>query len=385
MKPNFRLSEEPFRRQDTHWFMRLLFRPRSFVSNSPASASLRHVFVFALCFGLGLGRLGAAEPFHWGVNGHPVSQEGYWQVPLDQQLDLVSELGAGWYRCDVSAGAFQASTARLDELLAGAEKRRLRLLPVLLPSETFWHDKASLEEIREGAAAFAKSIVARYRGRITHWELANELDAYAMLRQGETGRDGKLWQWEGSPEGSSAEDYHQGRYERARALIQGLHEGVKAADATAFTLVNTAGWLHHGFIERLVREDRVPFDILAWHWYSEMGDITRVQGKLDLVTLLKGYGKPLWITEINRRDGSKGGSEKEAADYLTTVARQMRDHPAIDAFFVYELLDEPYFGEAGESDYGLVRLTRRPGADWHAGARKPAFEALKSAIISNKQ
>lgn len=327
----------------------------------------------------------ASEPFHWGVNGHPVSQEGYWQVPLDKQLDLVSELGVGWYRCDVSAGAFQASTARLDELLAGAEKRRLRLLPVLLPSETFWHDKASLTEIQQGAAAFAQSMVSRYRGRITHWELANELDAYALIRKGETTRGGKLWQWDGAPDGSSADDYHQGRYERARALIQGLHQGVKAADPAALTIVNTAGWLHHGFIERLVREDRVPFEILAWHWYSEMGDITRVQGKLDLVALLKGYGKPLWITEINRRDGSKGGTETEAADYLATVAQQMREHPDVDAFFVYELLDEPYFGTAGESDYGLIKLTRAPGADWQAGERKPAFDTLRSMIAGEKR
>lgn len=288
--------------------MRLLLRSRFIVLILPVLVSLRHVIMPALCFGLSVNRVDAAEPFHWGVNGHPVSQEGYWQVPLHQQLDLVRELGAGWYRCDISASAFQANTARLDELLAAAEKRGLRLLPVLLPSDAFWHDRASPGEIREGAAAFAKSIVTRYRGRITHWELANELDAHALLRKGETARSGKLWQWDGAPEGSSADDYHSGRYEHARALIQGLHEGVKAADSTALTLVDTAGWLHHGFIERLVRENRVPFDILAWHWYSEMGDMARVQGKLDLITLLKGYGKPLWITEINRRDGSKGGT-----------------------------------------------------------------------------
>lgn len=62
----------------------------------------------------------------------------------------------------------------------------------------------------------------------------------------------------------------------------------------------------------------------------------------------------------------------------------MREHPAIAAFFVYELLDEPYFGEAGESDYGLVRLTRQPGADWQAVAKKPAFKALKSVIMTKK-
>ena len=34
----------------------------------------------------------ATEPFRWGINGHPVSQEGYFQVPIARQLDLVREL-----------------------------------------------------------------------------------------------------------------------------------------------------------------------------------------------------------------------------------------------------------------------------------------------------
>lgn len=325
-----------------------------------------------------------AQPFAWGVNGHPVSQEGYWQVPLTTQLDWVGELGAGWYRCDISASSFQANTARIDELLAEAEKRGLKLLPVLVPGAELTDEKTSPPQLQAAAAGFARAIASRYHGRITHWELGNELDLFALVRKGETTRGGQRWEWDGAPDGSSAEDYHQGRYERARAFIQGLQEGVKSADPAALTLVDTAGWLHHGFIERLVREDRVPFDILAWHWYSEMGDMTKVRGTLDLITLLKGYGKPLWITEINRRDGSKGGREQEAADYLAAAAKQLRKHPAVEAFFVYELLDEPYFGADGESDYGLVKISREGGSGWKGSGKKPAFEALREIIQPQK-
>lgn len=326
----------------------------------------------------------AGEPFHWGVNGHPVSQEAYWQVPLTTQLDLVRELGAGWYRCDISASSFQASTARIDELLGEAEKRGIKLLPVLVPGGELQDEKATPNQIREGAAKFAAMIVGRYKGRLSHWELGNELDLFALVRKGDTTPKGKLWEWDGAPDGSSPDNYHQGRYEKVRAFIQGLHEGVKAADPASKTLVDTAGWLHHGFIERLVREDKVPFDILAWHWYSEMGDMRKVRGELDLITLLQGYGKPLWITEINRRDGSKGGAEKDAAEYLGSTARQLREHPAIQAFFVYELLDEPYFGEGGESDYGLVKITRDGGGPWRTQARKDSFDALKAVIAALK-
>jgi len=342
-------------------------------------AMLRNIFLF---LGL-LSYSSAAESFAWGVNGHPVSQEGYWHVPLEEQLDLVRELKVGWYRIDVSAASFQANTARLDELLAAANKRQLKLLPVLVPGNDLQDDKVPVVKLREAAAAFGQAIVTRYKDHITHWELGNELDGYAMIRKGETTRSGKVWEWDGAPDGSEADDYHSARYERAAAFIGGLLQGVKAADPAAQTLVDTAGWLHYGFVDRLVKEDRVPFDILAWHWYSEMGDMTRVRGQLDLLAKLQSYGKPIWITEINRRDGSKGGTEEEAASYLTATAQQLRSHQAVKAYFVYELLDEPYFGPNGESDYGLVKLSRENGA-WKTGARKPAFGALRKVIESTK-
>lgn len=333
----------------------------------------------ALCGGAAQAQ--GAEPFHWGVNGHPVSQEVYWQVPLATQLDLVAESGASWYRFDLSAEAFHGNTKRVDELLAGAEQRKLRLLPVLCAEPGARSTQATPEQIRAAAAAFAKEVAGRYKGRITHWELNNELDAYALIRKGEKTRSGKLWSW-GDAEGSDPDTYDEGRYQRAKAEIRGLHEGVKAADPHALTIVDTAGWLHYGFIERLVNEDRVPFDILAWHWYSECGDITNVQGKLNLLEYLKRYRSPLWLTEINRRDGSKHGQEAGQADYVRQTAAQLRAQPGVAAYFIYELLDEPCFGTGGESDYGLVHVAKDAAGKWQVDRKKPAFTAFKSALTA---
>jgi hypothetical protein len=317
------------------------------------------------------------EKFAWGVNGHPLSQSGYFDIALSRQADLVAELGAGWYRVDLGEGAFAAGTARFDELLTIAEGRRLRLLPVLLPAGA--DPKAPPEAVRAAAAAYGRLVAGRYKGRISHWELGNELDAVALLHRGDTTRAGATWRW-GDPDGSRPEDYEEGRYRRARAEIEGLAEGVKAADPGALTVVGTAGWLHYGFIERLAGEDRVPFDILAWHWYSEMGDMTRVKGRLDLVAYLARFGKPLWLTEINRRDGSRGGREREEADFISVSVARLRAHPGVRGVFIYELLDEPYFGASGESAYGLVGLARGPEGRWAVGRPKPAFLALQSLI-----
>src|ERR1017187_6159970 len=337
-----------------------------------------------LLFEIAVVGAGAADGggFRWGVNGHPLSQSAYFDVPLAAQVDLVADLGAGWYRVDLDARGFAAETARLDELLTEAERRNIRLLPVLLPSPVIG-EKGSPGEIRAAAFAFARAVAGRYKGRIAHWELGNELDAAALVRRGDRTRSGTLWQW-GDPDGSRPEEFEEGRYQRARAEILGLLEGVKAADPGALGIVDTAGWLHYGFVERLVSEDRVPFDILAWHWYSEMGDIARVQGKLDLVEHLKGYGKPIWLTEISRRDGSKGGKDREQAEYVAQDVARLGANPAIGGLFIYELLDEPYFGEAGESRYGLVEIARDGGGKWGVTRRKPAFDAYRYVIAAQE-
>jgi len=353
-----------------------MFAP-NFLSNVRIS---RRCLAFAAT---ALGASAAENDFQWGVNGHPVTQLGYFDVPLAEQVDLVAESGAGWYRVDLGAGDFAASTARFDELLTDAERRRIRLLPVLSSSPGGRTESATPEQIHAAAAAFARVVAGRYRGRVTHWELGNELDIEALIRKGDRLRDGTRWTW-GDPDGSRPGDYEEGRYQRAKAEILGLGDGVRAADPGAVTLVDTSGWLHYGFIERLVKEDRVPFDILAWHWYSEMGDITRVQGTLDLVGYLKRYGKPLWLTEVSRRTGSGGGGEREFAEFVSHSVARLGANPGIGGLFIYELLDEPYFGEGGESHYGLVEIAGDGRGKWRVTRRKQAFEAYRSVIAAGR-
>jgi hypothetical protein len=323
----------------------------------------------------------ASAPFHWGVNGHPLNQAAYMDVSLAAQLDLVAGLGASWYRCDVDAPVFRDNPARFDALVRAAEKRKIKLLPILLPSPNCQDAEATPKQIHDAARAFAIDIVSRYKGRITHWELGNEYDTYALIHKGEVTQSGLRWTWDSDPDGDSPDAFDPGRCARVKAEFMGLYEGVKAADPAALTIVNTAGWLHYGFIDRLVRENpTVPFDILSWHWYSEMGDMTAVQGRLNLVERLHRYGKPLWITEVNRRNGSKGAKEADEAGYMSRDIARLAANPGIDAVFIYELLDEPYFGPDGESDYGLVTMKQDHDGRWQIAGKKKAFAAYQAVI-----
>lgn len=333
-------------------------------------------FVLAVC-------CASAEDFHWGVNGHPFQQEGYRAVPLAEQLALLTDLGVGWYRNDWSQARFEAAPDTYDAFIEAAARKGIHILPVIFPSLGSSGDAAP-EAIRAASRAFARTVASRYKGKITHWELANERDNLAMIRKGERDRNGRLWEW-GDPAGNKPEHYEEGRYQKVKAELLGLYEGIKEADPEALTIVDSGGWLHYGFFERLVHEDNVPFDILGWHWYSEMGALTREVDGVHVLEQLKSYGKPIWVTEINRRSGSLGGKFHEQAQYLVESAKQALDYPGVDAFFAYELLDEPYFGaDNPESHYGLVEIVKGLDRRWRVRRKKEAFEAYRAIITGNR-
>ena len=323
-----------------------------------------------------------AAELQLGVTGHPFQQEGYRDVPVATQLQWVQRLGAGWYRSDWGSWAGEPEgLARLDTLVDEADRRQIKLLPILFPPVDLDREDDQ-SRIYKTSFEFASRVVEHFKGSIRHWELHNELDLFAMIRKGERMIDGTIWQW-GDPDGSHVKHYHEDRYRRARALLRGLADGVRSADPEAVRMINTGGWLHTGFIKRL-HDDRAPFDVLAWHWYSEMGDITRVRGDFDLLADLTRFGRPIWITEWNRRNGSIGAKgESEQAEYLQQTLLQFRDladRYRLEAVFVYELFDEPYFGpDNGESHYGLIRLRRDALGRWTPGEPKRAFDVLRNS------
>ena len=334
---------------------------------------MRFGICLAACVLACLPALGAIET---GVNGHPLSQEGYLQAPLGAQLDLVKRLGARWYRADWGSDAPGRGVERAETLVREAARRGLQVLPVIFPPVDMARDSEA--SIRQAAREYARALAARFKGRIHVWELHNELDSYAMIRKGEKNARGEVWQW-GDADGRLAEHFEEGRYARARAVLQGLADGIREGNPTARRLINSSGWLHFGFIQRLVA-DGVPFEILGWHWYSEMGDITSAAG-VNALAKITAFGKPIWINEYNRRGGNGGDKgEAEQAAALTAMTRTFAGLSAaypIRALMAYELLDEPYFGpDNPESHYGLVGLRKDAAGRWEPAAEHPAFSAL---------
>lgn len=322
------------------------------------------------------------EPFIFGVNGHPTNQESYKQVkvgtttegvPLLEQLDYIKNMGMTSYRVDVGV-----PSAQFDTLVSEAKKRDIFILPVIFPPVNL-DNEPDLAKIEKISYDYALNFAEKYKNDIPVWELQNEMDNYTQLRKGDM-VNGQPWPYEvWMIDGNTKEQHEEGRSAKVAAMMKGLTNGVHKADPKLKTTIN-AGWLHFGYIQRMV-EAGVNFDILSWHWYSNMGDITKVRGSFDLVAELSKFGKDIWITEGNRWGGDMENTGKEQAEYVEDIIEQMKNVPQIKAYYFYELLDEPYFGNTNpESHFGFYQMKKGDLGTWVVDKAKPAVDAVKNSI-----
>lgn len=321
-----------------------------------------------------------AQNIEFGLNGHPFTQIVFKDVNIKTQLDLVKEIGAKWYRVDVKGDAlYPQRISELKELVVEAKKRGLKVLPIIFPPVAL-NSEDNLVKIYNISFMYSKNLVSKFKNDINVWELNNELDNYALLRKGELTYLGHLLKY-GVPDGINSKDYDIMRTKKVMALLKGLSDGVCSADPGAKRIIN-AGWIHWGIFEHIV-ENNIGFEIIGWHWYSDMGDIANIKGKINLLDNLKKYNRPIWITETNRRGGSYGSNgNNEQAKYLEnslfSYIAYSKKYP-IEKVFIYELLDDPPLGHNNpEAYYGLLEVQRNMLGKWEIKSKKHSFNAVKT-------
>jgi hypothetical protein len=313
-----------------------------------------------------------------GVNGHPMTQPPYSNINgigFDQQLTLVQNLGAKWYRFDVST---QPDFATLDLLIKAAQAHGVRLLPILFPGVDKAHD--------DPATAYRKSydralsFVNHYKNVFHVYELSNELDNFSI-----SGGDG-----------DKPSDYNPQKYEVVKEMLRGLAEGVHAGDASAQRIIDFAGWLHTGFFERL-ESDHIPYEIVGVHWYQDMGEITcpgqsypcppraqhfNVIQRLETIT----HNKPIWVTETSYKPLPRNSAEENVnrkLNYLPPTLERYMNSPSrypFEVVILYELLDEPHMTTASEQQTGLYTVIRQPDGRFALGKEKPDSEAVRRVV-----
>ncbi|TFF30391.1 glycosyl hydrolase [Mucilaginibacter psychrotolerans] len=313
------------------------------------------------------GLSGISASFVLGVNGHPLGDIAYLDVPASAQIEMIKKMGMGIYRINIlstSDGTCTVPTV-LQPLLAAAAAGDITLLPMLATRTLDYNDSESTAY--QKGKTLGGNFAAKYAAAFNYYDMGNDLDLKPLL----SGKDGR-----------ALADYDQTKLHVIAAYLKGMSEGIHTADPGAQTMIS-AGWLHWGFI-KACESYGVNFDILAYHWYSDMEAAIARSPWLkisDITVTLNGLfpGKPIWITETNSRPKNLGTFEADQNTFLTNFIAKCKANPTVKAVLVYELFDEPY--KNGEEKYYGIAKWDIPYTKWINKLVANTFEAWQSPPV----
>ncbi|WP_250517477.1 hypothetical protein [Caballeronia sp. INDeC2] len=300
----------------------------------------------------------------YGVNGHNNEGGAYDISSPALQLAQLQDLGAKLYRNEVYSQGTANKLAGIAQLMAAGG---VTVYPVMLMGIDTLHSET--EGYDAGFTLGQQTATSR---RYPYYEVTNEMEAELLV---------------GNVDGVYPQQFDIVKFRILRGVIRGMIAGIKSVDTSGKIIMGGGTWLHYGFQQMLAAgmepdgstgHPVVDWDITAWHWYSEQGDITNACGGTgchNVLAKLQALGKPIWINEFGVRPNY--GTDQAIAAYLVGN-RMMAQFVAlastygIESIQSYELYDDPVGGE------GAFGLLRNDGS-----TQKPAYAAYKSFVATH--
>jgi hypothetical protein len=303
----------------------------------------------------------------YGVNGHNGYGSVYRSTPQSTQLAQLQDLGMKAYRNEVFSASSAAYIGALANTMAAGG---VTVFPVLLMDVGFG---STYNFPDEQSAYNAGYTLGQQTGaqHFPYYEVSNELGAQCLT---------------GNVDGVRITDYDNRKFQTARGVIRGMIAGIRSMDSSGKIIMGADTWMHYAFDQMLANGTQpdgsgghpiVTWDITAWHWFSDQGDITNAcggTGCYNVIGALHAFGQPVWITELGVRpsfgDATQGGAYL-ANDMLAGMVSIASQYD-IESVQIYELYDDP---PGGEGPYGLLLndgLTP-----------KPAYADVKQYIASH--
>ena len=295
----------------------------------------------------------------YGANGHITNGGAYDSTPYGTQLSQLQNLGVKIFRNDVYS---QASAKVLATVAKQFAAGGVQVYPVMLLGLNYNSEQAAYN------AGYTMGQQTAQTYKYAYYEVGNELEANALAGN----YDGNAWY-----------QYNNQPFTIARGVMRGMIAGVKSVDSSAKIIVNGT-WKHTAFFQMLADGSQpdgshghptVNWDITAWHWYSDQGDMTKACGGTgchDILGVLSSLGKPVWINEFGVRPTY--GTNSAIASYLTGNLMMQQFYNVaskynIQSIQAFELYDD------SEGAYGLMQSDGK--------TQKPAFTAVKDFIASH--
>lgn len=308
-----------------------------------------------------------SKQFVWGINGHPLTQEAYKQTTWDRQVLFLKELGIKSYRMDVPLdpkGVIRHEV-KFRKFVNALRESGVSILPVVFPK----FNRSDTDSIAVYDMLFneGKVFCKRYYHLLDVVEVGNELEIGLLKKKGTT-------------DGTKAGHYDLAKSRNLMWNLAAFIDGMKSVKPTIRVSLSLA-WTHWYYLE-LLKSYGVNYDIIGYHWYDNMGDITNVVKPYGnfLPKLIAEYDKEIWITEFNIYKGTLTKSVERQNSYLENSLSKILQQGIVKGFFFYELFDESALQSKlpHEAHYGLLF---EKDLQYY---KKPAFYTYQQFIKRNK-
>ncbi|SAK82171.1 hypothetical protein AWB80_05315 [Caballeronia pedi] len=295
----------------------------------------------------------------YGMNGHITNGGAYDNTPYATQLSQLQDLGVKIFRNDVYSLASAKVLATVAKQFAAGG---VQVYPVMLLGLGFDTEEAAYN------AGYTMGQQTAQTYKYAYYEVANELDSAALAGN----YDGNVWY-----------QYSNQPFMIARGVIRGMIAGVKSVDSSAKIIVDGT-WKHIAFFQMLLDGSQpdgthghptVSWDITAWHWYSDQGDITNACGGTgchDILGIISSFGRPVWINEYGVRP--EYGTNDAIASYLTGNLMMLQYYTQASKYNVQSVQGFELY-DSQEGNYGMVQSDGK--------TKKAAYTAVKNFIANH--
>lgn len=300
---------------------------------------------------------------------------GYSHSEIDGELNAMHNAGASWLRVDVSWRDIetsdniynQALLSSLDYIVSSAAAKGIAVQAVVMEIPNWANGNAGMWTPPTNDAKFTEFmqfLSARYAGRITYWEIANEVNEI------------DFWN---VPRISSPARYTQ--------FLKAGYQGVKAGNPVAMVISAGLAGSDDQYLQQMYDAGaKGYFDLLGVHAYTRgrspyYVDNDTPSSTYDGLKIMKDTmgrnGEPdkkIWVTETGWQTSTSGYhvTEAQQAQYIQEAFQKvLAEMPYVETLFVYNVRNNGTATNVTTDNFGLMRR------DFSA---KPALAAYRSAF-----
>lgn len=264
----------------------------------------------------------------WGVNGHTLTSNDYKSISLNNQFAALKKEKFSYYRIDVLTdpnGKITSGVELFDDFMKRCKANNIKVLPNVYLSSIDYNDspEVSYSKGLKLGSGFAK-LYSRYFPVI---EISNESELKVAIKDNEGNFlrvNNKL-------------QYEERKLQVILQFLRGTNDGIKKNNTKTKTLIGISG-NNTNFLE-IVANNKINFDIVGTNWY-DVNLYAISEYKSVLKQIKEKIRKPIWVTELNYREGSTNISAAVQKFWINNMVDNLSKSKLIDAVFIYQLFDE---------------------------------------------